>query len=68
MRNRGRQTGQEIHGFEGHLRRSVPVGDLQGVDNIAGGTERQTRDSYRGADDVATQALPFISLTAFAAR
>jgi hypothetical protein len=33
------QAGDEIHRIEGHLRGAVPVGGLQGVDHLAGGTE-----------------------------
>jgi hypothetical protein len=35
----GRETGDEIHRIEGHLRGAIPVRRLQGVDHFAGGTE-----------------------------
>ena len=37
----GRQSRNEIHWVEGHLGCSIPVGRLQGVENLAGGTQRQ---------------------------
>ena len=33
------QPCDEIHGFEGHLGRSIPVGRLQGIEHLAGGTQ-----------------------------
>ena len=35
----GSQTGNEIHRFEGHLCRSIPVRCLQGVNHLARGTQ-----------------------------
>ena len=35
----GSQTGNEIHWFEGHLCRSIPVRCLQGVNHLARGTQ-----------------------------
>jgi len=37
----GSQPGNEIHRFEGHLCRSIPVGCLQGVNHFAGGAQRK---------------------------
>lgn len=35
----GSQPGNEVHRFEGHLCRSIPVRDLQGVDHLARGAQ-----------------------------
>jgi len=35
----GSKPGNEIHRFEGHLCRSIPVGCLQGVNHFAGGAQ-----------------------------
>ena len=68
FRHQGRQTGNEIYRIEGHLCRSIPVRRLQGVEYLAGGTERQTRDSHRGAGDISAGTLSLVFLMAFAAH
>ena len=37
--NQCRQSGYEIHRIEGHLCRAIPIGRLQGIDHLAGGTQ-----------------------------
>ena len=37
--HQSRQTGNEIHRFEGDLGRSIPVRCLQGVDHLARGAQ-----------------------------
>ena len=39
LRHQCRQSRYEIHGVKCHLRRSIAVGRLQGVDHLAGGAE-----------------------------
>ena len=39
LRHQGSQTCDEIHRLECHLRGAIPVGRLQGVDHLAGGTQ-----------------------------
>ena len=41
LRHQGSQTCDEIHRLECHLRGAIPVGRLQGLDNLAGGTQRK---------------------------
>jgi hypothetical protein len=45
----GRQSRNEIHWVEGRLRGAIPVGRLQGLENLAGGAERKVGGGDSGA-------------------
>ena len=62
LRHQGSQTCDEIHRPERHLRRPIPVGCLQGIENLTGRTEREARKGNGRTGDVPAESLPFILL------
>ena len=68
-----RQSRNEIHWrmaapIEGHLRGAIPVGRLQGLENLAGGTQRQAGNGHRWSGNVPTQSLTLVLLMSFTAH
>ncbi len=45
--NQCRQSCNEIHRLEGHLRGAIPVGRLQGIEHLAGGAQRKAGNCNR---------------------
>ncbi len=66
--NEGRQSRNEIHWFEGHLRDAIPVGRLQGIKDLAGGTQLRTRNRHREYGNVPAQLLTLVLLMSFTAH
>jgi hypothetical protein len=64
----GRQSRNEIHWVEGHLGCSIPVGRLQGLENLAGGTQRKAGNGHRWSGNVPTQSLTLVLLMFFTAH
>ena len=64
----GRQSRNEIHWIEGQLRGAIPVGRLQGLENLAGGTQRKAGNGHRWSGTVPTQSLTLVLLMSFTAH
>ena len=64
----GRQSRNEMHWVEGHLRGVIAIGRLQGLENLAGGTQRQAGNGHRWSGDVPTQSLTLVLLMSFTAH
>ncbi len=66
--HQGSQSRHEIHRIERYLNCTIPVGCLESVDHLAGGTEGQAWDGDRRAGNVPAEPFPFVSLVALAAH
>jgi hypothetical protein len=63
-----RQSRNEMHGVEGHLRGAIPVGRFQGLANLAGGTQQKAGNGHRWSGNVPTQSLTLVLLMSFTAH
>ena len=64
----GRQSRNEIYWFDGHLRGAIPVGGLQGIENLAVETQRKAENCHCSSDKLPTQLLTIVLLMSFTAH